>query len=128
MEEKKTVKVVVPVLDEKGMNALLSEHFGRAPFFAVVDINETGEVVDLKTIPNVSEHFGGSGQRADFILQLKPNAIITYGMGPRGLNIYQSVRVAVLRANANTVREVIAAYNKDELEELTEGCNQARHR
>ena len=128
MEEKKTVKVVVPVLDEKGMNALLSEHFGRAPFFAVVDINETGEVVDLKTIPNVSEHFGGSGQRADFILQLKPNAIITYGMGPRGLNIYQSVRVAVLRANANTVREVIAAYNKDELEELTEGCHHARHK
>jgi len=128
VEEKKTVKVVVPVLDEKGMNALLSEHFGRAPFFAVVDINETGEVVDLKTIPNVSEHFGGSGQRADFILQLKPNAIITYGMGPRGLNIYQSVRVAVLRANANTVREVIAAYNKDELEELTEGCHHARHK
>ena len=128
MEEKKTVKVVVPVVDEKGMNALLSEHFGRAPFFAVVDINEKGEVVGVTTISNVSEHFGGSGQRADFILQLKPNAIITYGMGPRGLNIYQSVRVAVLRANANTVREVIAAYNKDELEELTEGCHQARHK
>ena len=128
MEEKKTVRVVVPVVDEKSMNALLSEHFGRAPFFAVVDINETGEIVCLKTIPNVSEHFGGSGRRADFILQLKPNAIITYGMGPRGLNIYQSVRVAVLRANANTVREVIAAYNKDELEELTEGCHHARHK
>ena len=128
MEEKKTVRVVVPVVDEKGMNALLSEHFGRAPFFAVVDINEKGEVVGVKTISNVSEHFGGSGRRADFILQLKPNAIITYGMGPRGLNIYQSVRVAVLRANANTVREVIVAYNKDELEELTEGCHDARHR
>ena len=128
MEEKKTVRVVVPVVDEKGMNALLSEHFGRAPFFAVVDINEKGEVVGVKTIQNVSEHFGGSGRRADFILQLNPNAIITYGMGPRGLNIYQSVRVAVLRANANTVREVIAAYNKDELEELTEGCHQARHK
>jgi hypothetical protein len=25
------------------------------------------------------------------------------------------------------VGEVIAAYNKDELEELTEGCHQARH-
>ena len=122
------MRIVVPVVDEKGMNALLSEHFGRAPFFAVVDINEKGEVVGVKTISNVSEHFRGSGQRADFILQLKPNAIITCGMGPRGLNIYQSVRVAVLRANANMVREVIAAYSKDELEELTEGCHQARHK
>ena len=122
-----SVRIVIPVLDESGLNARLSEHFGRAPYFAVVELDENGRISNQRTVPNVGEHFGGSGQRADFILRLKPNAIITYGMGPRGLNIYQSVRVAVLRANANTVGEVIAAYNKDELEELTEGCHQARH-
>lgn len=120
-------RIVVPVVDESGLNAQLSEHFGRAPFFAVVDLSENDEISDVKTVANVGEHFGGSGQRADFILQLKPNAIITYGMGPRGLGIYQSVRVAVLRANAKTVREVIAAYKNDELQELTEGCHQAHH-
>ena len=122
-----SVRIVIPVVDETGLDARLSEHFGRAPYFAVVELDENGQVVNQRTAPNVG-HFGGSGQRADSILQLKPNAIITYGMGPRGLSIYQSVRVAVLRANANTVREVIAAYNRDELEELTEGCHQARHR
>jgi predicted Fe-Mo cluster-binding NifX family protein len=122
------VRIVIPVLDESGLDASLCEHFGRAPYFAVIELDENGQILGQRTVPNVGEHFGGSGQRADFILQLKPNAIITYGMGPRGLNIYQSVRVAVLRANANTVREVIAAYNKNELEELTEGCHQARHR
>ena len=121
------MRIVIPVLDESGLNARLSEHFGRAPYFAVIELDENGRISNQKTVSNVGEHFGGSGRRADFILQLKPNAIITYGMGPRGLNIYQSVRVAVLRANANTVEEVIAAYNKDELEELTEGCHQARH-
>jgi len=121
------VRIVIPVLDESGLNARLSEHFGRAPYFAVIELDENGRISNQKTVSNVGEHFGGSGRRADFILQLEPNAIITYGMGPRGLNIYQSVRVAVLRANANTVGEVIAAYNKDELEELTEGCHQARH-
>jgi len=121
------VRIVIPVLDESGLNARLSEHFGRAPYFAVIELDEDGHITNQRTVPNVGEHFGGSGRRADFILQLKPNAIITYGMGPRGLSIYQSVRVAVLRANANTVREVIVAYNKDELEELTEGCHHARH-
>jgi predicted Fe-Mo cluster-binding NifX family protein len=121
-------RVVIPVLNESGLDAQLSEHFGRAPYFAVIDLDENGNISNQRTVPNVGEHFGGSGQRAEGILQLKPNAIITYGMGPRGLSIYQSVRVAVLRANANTVREVIAAYNRDELEELTEGCHQARHR
>jgi len=122
-----TVRIVVPVIDEAGLDAQLSEHFGRAPYFAVADVDEKGQIVTQKTVANVGEHFGGSGKRADFILQLKPNVIITYGMGPRGLSIYQSVRVAVLRANANTVRQVIDAYNKNELEELTEGCHEARH-
>ena len=121
-------RIVVPVVDESGLSAQLSGHFGRAPHFAVVDLDENGHVTNQKTVPNVSEHFGGAGRPPDRILQLKPNAIITYGMGPRGLSIFQDARVAVLRANANTVREVVAAYNKDELEELTEGCHHARHR
>ena len=123
-----SVRIVIPVLDEAGLNARLSEHFGRAPYFVVIELDENGQVTNQRTVPNVSEHFGGSGRSAHNILQLKPDAVITYGMGPRGLNTFQSVKVAVLRANANTVREIIEAYNSDELEELTEGCHQARHR
>ena len=122
-----TVKIVIPVLDESGLNAMLSEHFGRAPHFLVIELDETGRVSGNQTIANVSEHFGGVGRPPDRILQLRPNALVTYGMGPRALNIFQNARVAVLRANANNVKGVIAAYNNDELEELTEGCHQARH-
>lgn len=121
-------RIVIPVLDETGLNAHLSEHWGRSPYFAVVELDENGQVVSQRIVPNVGEHFGGSGRPVNNILRLKPDAVITYGMGPRGLRTCQSVGVAVLRANANTVREVIAAYNNDELEELTEGCHQARHR
>jgi len=48
-------------------------------------------------------------------------------MGPRGLNAFQSAGVAVLRANANTISEVIAAYKENRLQELTEGCHDAHH-
>ena len=122
-----TVRIVIPALDERGLDAQLSEHFGRAPYFAVIDVGEDGRVTDQKTIANESEHFGGVGNPPDRILQLRPNALITYGMGPRALNIFQNARVAVLRTNANTVGEVITAYNNNELEELTEGCHEARH-
>jgi len=121
------VRIVIPVLDKKGLDAQLSEHFGRAPYFAVVDVDTDGSVTDQKMITNESEHFGGVGNPPDRILQLRPNALITYGMGPRALNIFQEAKVAVLRTNANTVREVITAYNNNELEELTEGCHEARH-
>ena len=121
-------KIVVPVADESGLNAQLAEHFGRAPYFAIVDLDENGEVSSVRTIPNIGEHAGGVGQTHDHILELKPNAIIVYGMGPRGLIGFQNAGVAVLRAAADTVKEVIAAYKDDKLQELTEGCHHAHHR
>ncbi|MEM2598238.1 MAG: NifB/NifX family molybdenum-iron cluster-binding protein [Thermoproteota archaeon] len=68
------------------------------------------------------------GQPADRILQLKPDAVIVYSMGPRALSIFQQAKIAVLKANSNLVRELLSSYVKDELEELTEGCHQARHK
>ena len=120
-------RIVVPTIGQEGLNATLAEHFGRAPYFAVVDLNDNGDIVDVKTVPNVGEHAGGMGYTHDHILGLQPNAIVVYGMGPRGLNTFQSAGVAVLRANANTVGEVIAAYKDDKLQELTEGCQHAHH-
>ena len=120
-------RIVIPVVDNSGLNSRLSEHFGRAPFFMVVEINSKGEILSVEAIPNTSEHFGGFGRPPDRILQLKPTAVVTYGMGPRALNIFQQARVAVLRANAASVREIIEAYKRNELEELTEGCREARH-
>ena len=121
------MRIVVPVVDESGLSAHLSDHFGRTPYFAVVDLDEKGKISNSKTVSNVGEHFGGRGYTHDRILELDPNVIIVYGMGPRGLSTFQNAGVAVLRANADTVKDVIAAYNEDKLEELTEGCHHAHH-
>jgi len=122
------MRIAIPVSEDKGLDSRLSEHFGRAPFLAMVDLDKDGNVDNLNTISNTSEHFGGSGMRGQLILQQKPNVIITYGMGHRGLNIFQNARVAVLRADANTVREVISSYNRGTLIELTKGCQEAKHK
>lgn len=120
-------RIVVPVSDDRGIDAQLSQHFGRAPFFAIIDLDEEGHVIGQGTIANTSEHFGGVGLPPDRILQLKPKALITYGLGPKALRVFQNAGVAVLRTEANTVREVVRAYNNDELQELTHGCHQAHH-
>jgi predicted Fe-Mo cluster-binding NifX family protein len=121
-------RIVIPAEDGNGLDAKLSEHFGRALHFIVVDLDENGNISNIQVVPNTSQHFGGMGRPAENILRLRPNAIITYGMGPRALSIFQEARVAVLRANANTVKDVIEAYRRDMLEELTEGCHYARHK
>lgn len=121
-----SVRIVIPV-EEAGLDARLAMHFGRAPYFTVIELSPDGRVLNQQTIPNESEHFGGVGRPPDRILSLKPDVVVTYGMGPRALSIFQAAGVAVLRADAETVREVIEAYMEDRLQELTEGCHHARH-
>jgi len=125
--EKVKAKIVVPTVDDSGLDSMLAEHFGRAPYFTVIEIDEKGEISSLRAFPNTGEHAGGRGYAHDLILELKPTAVIVYGMGPRGLIGFQNAGIAVLRANADTVREVVSAYKEDRLDELTEGCHQARH-
>jgi len=120
-------RIVVPAASQEGLNAVLAEHFGRAPYYTVVDLNDKGDATNVKTVSNVGEHAGGMGQAHDHILELKPTAIIVYGMGPRGLITFQNAGVAILKANANTVGEVVNAYKEDKLQELTEGCEHAHH-
>ena len=122
-----TVRIVVPTLDEKGLDAQVAEHFGRAPYFTIVDLDDEGEVVSLKAVLNTGEHAGGAGLTHDNILALEPSAVIVYGMGPRGLLTFQNAGVAVLKANADTVKEIVDSYNEDGLNELTEGCYEAHH-
>ena len=121
-------RIVVSTEDGNGLDARLSEHFGRAPYYIIVDLDEVRNILSVQSVSNESEHFGGFGLPSHRILQFNPDAVITYGMGPRALAIFQQAGVAVLRANANTVKEVVEAYREDRLEELTEGCHQARHR
>jgi predicted Fe-Mo cluster-binding NifX family protein len=120
-------RIVVPTTDEKGIDGQLAEHFGRAPYFTVLDLDEDGKVLSVRTVANVGEHLGGTGLTHDNVLELKPNAIIVYGMGPRGLTGFQNAGVAVLKANADSVKEAVAAYKDDRLEELTEGCHESHH-
>jgi predicted Fe-Mo cluster-binding NifX family protein len=120
-------RIVIPVASQNKLNSHLAEHFGRAPYFAVVDLNDSGEVSKIETVSNLPHGTGRMGQPHDVVLGLKPNIIIAYGMGRRGIGSFQSVGIAVLRANANTVNEVITSYKENKLQELTEGCHEARH-
>jgi predicted Fe-Mo cluster-binding NifX family protein len=119
-------RIAVSTEDGTGLGARLSEHFGRVPYFIIVDLDENCNVLSVQSTSNESKHFGGVGQPSDCILQFNPHAVIAYGIEPKALTIFQQAKVAALRANANTVKEVVEAYMQDRLEELTEGCHQAR--
>ena len=74
------VRLVIPTEDGNGLDARLSQHFGRAPNFVVVEIQED-KIASVQAVPNQSEHFGGYGLPPDLILQLRPDAVFALEIG-----------------------------------------------
>nr|KXH78159.1 MAG: hypothetical protein AM324_10685 [Candidatus Thorarchaeota archaeon SMTZ1-83] len=119
-------RLLFPCEDPDGQS--VAAHFGRAPYFAAIDLDESGNVIEKSVHPNTGEHSGGKGHAHSNVLRLEPNVVIVQGMGPRGLTSFQSEDIAVLQANSNLIDNLVEAYKRNELQELTEGCSQAHHR
>jgi predicted Fe-Mo cluster-binding NifX family protein len=120
-------RIVVPADDESGLESRVAEHFGRAPYFAVVDLDENGQVQNVTAEKNTGEHAGGMGHPHEILLALKPDAIAVYNMGPRGLRSFQNAGVTVLKAEGNTVKDLITRFKEGKLKQLAGGCEHAHH-
>ena len=114
------MRIVIPVNDESSLNAQICDHFGRTPYFAVIDLDENGQIIKQITVSSSGEHFC---EGIDFLLNLKPDFMIAQGMGQRVIQNFQNARIAILRTSANVVKDAIQQYNRGELIELTEGCH-----
>jgi len=121
-----TTRILIPTHDLEGTE--VAEHFGRAPYFAVIDLDDNGTAIEMKVHPNTGEHSGGKGHAHSNVKKYQPRAVIVHGMGPRGIMSFQSQNIAVLRANSRSIQEIIQAYHQNVLEELTEGCADAHHK
>ncbi len=50
-QEKKILKIAVPVSDNEGMNSKIFDHFGESPYFAFLEIQD-GSLLRLAVVPN----------------------------------------------------------------------------
>ncbi|MEM2885519.1 MAG: NifB/NifX family molybdenum-iron cluster-binding protein [Thermoproteota archaeon] len=122
------MKVIVPVVRDEGPKSVVADHFGRAPYFAIVELKKDGTIDKIEVIENRGEHLGGSVSVEELIGELKPDALLVKGMGPRGLDAFQRRGVAVFTGVLETVEGAVQSYVKGKLRGLTEPCRDARHR
>ena len=113
------MRLIIPVNDDSGLNAQICSHFGRTPYFAVIDLDEKGQILKQSAVSSSGEHFC---EGINFISNLKPDFMIAHGMGQRVIFNLQNAGIRILRTTANIVNDAIKQYTKGELEELTEGC------
>lgn len=108
------MRVCIPTTDDTGHKASLSDHFGRAPFYTVLETDSGA----ADAVENKSDHFGGDKQPPVFIADLDVDAVIVRELGERSKTVFDERGIDVYRATAETVRDLLAAFERGKLAEV----------
>ncbi len=119
------MKLCIPSLGTDGLEDYVSEHFGRAPTFTVVDMTNN----EVKVMENTGEHFGGLGIAPELIAGAGTEVVICSGLGPRAINAFEELGIEVYVGACGTVRDAITAFQAGKLREATDAdaCIMHRH-
>lgn len=115
-------RIFFPLLDNKGEDSEISQHFGHAPFFGLYDT----EKKELKIIENVLDHTDPNKSPIDQIEEaVNPTTIFAKGIGGRAIQLISQKGLSLKTGNYNTVKEVLE--NLDKLDNQTQGCGHEHH-
>jgi predicted Fe-Mo cluster-binding NifX family protein len=111
------MKVCIPTTDEEGLAGRLSAHFGKAPYYTIVDTDGW----TLRTIINTNEHHAhGQCTPAESIQGLGVDAVVCRGLGRNALRKLRAAGLRVYVAEAHQVEEAMKAFVAGDLDQLTD--------
>ena len=108
-------RIAVAAEDNGGLEAEVSSHFGRCPFYVLIDTeNET--IVSSSDVENpfYGDH-GPPGQVPAFIRDQKADVIIAGGMGQRAVSFFEGFGIEVATGAEGNVKTAVENYLKGTL-------------
>lgn len=108
-------KIALAVLDANGLEAQVSPHFGRCPYFTLVE-TEGQEVRAVETVANPYYPNHDPGEIPAFIHSLGAQVMLAGGMGGRAVAFFQQYGIEPATGAAGTVRESLTRYLGGELQ------------
>ncbi len=109
------MKLLIPTMDDRGLQGMPSDHFGSAPFFTFVD-TESDEVETLRN--GGSDHVHGACRPLDALGSRSVDAILCRGLGRRAYSRLQAQGIKVYVTLEKDVAGSIAALAEGRLREL----------
>ena len=104
------MKLAVPSETDAGLESIRSGHFGHAPYFTVVEI-EDGKVVSASSVKNADHDAVGCGGVIEYAMSLGIDAMLAVGMGLPPLTRFNAAGIKVYPAKekmANTANMVVS--------------------
>ena len=112
------MKICIPSMDDKGLESTVSDHFGRAPFFTLVDTESNA----LEIMANPDCHHGGQGQHSchhsGHLKARKVEAVVTGGMGRGALAGLNQAGIRVMVTAPGKVTDIVRSVQDGTAREL----------
>jgi len=109
------MKICIPVTDNNGINSAVSEHFGSAAFFMIVDT----DTLVCKSITNTNQHHAhGMCQPLAMLANEKFDGIVVGGIGAGALNKLKAANIKVYKTEFATITETVNALKNNKLNEV----------
>lgn len=109
------MKIVIPTNDRKGLEDVVSEHFGRCQTYTFLD--KKGKVLEI--IDNTSEHMGGVGLPPELMKKHGADILLCNGLGPRAINLCKDLGIDVYVCHVNTVKEAFEMWKNNEIKKAS---------
>lgn len=106
------MKIVVPSADGQGLESEVFPHFGRAPYYTIVEIRD-GEIVGVESFENPSPEHGPGNVRREFFELLKRKGVevvLAYGIGPRAAQNIEALGMRVIPGVRGRIGDVAKAF------------------
>jgi len=108
------MRVAISADDSNGLNSVVSPHFGRCPYYVLVDL-EGQEVKQVGAVANPYYDHHQRGQVPGFIRSQGADVMLTGGMGRRALGLFEQYGVEAVTGAYGTVHRALEQYLGGEL-------------
>ena len=109
------MKVAISVDENKGLDSLVSFHFGRCPYFAFVEVEGT-QVGNVEVVDNPYYENHQPGMVPAFINSHGANVMLSGGMGRRAIALFEEYGIQAMMGASGTVMQALQSHLGGELE------------
>ena len=120
------MKISVTAENNNGLESTVAQHFGHAPFFIMVEV-ENGEVTTAQGIANPFAEAHQPGQIPAYIHEQKANVILSGGMGGRAIDFFEQLGIKAVTGATGTVRQALENYLGGKLKEAAPCSESVAH-
>jgi predicted Fe-Mo cluster-binding NifX family protein len=120
------MRIAVSAEDNQGLDSQVGHHFGRCPFFAVVDV-EGEEIQSAEIIENPFFASHQPGQVPGFIQEQDADVMLSGGMGKRAIQFFDQFGIATATGASGTVQEAVRCYLDGDLQEASSCAESEAH-